>query len=96
MTLAEDSLSAERRRERGSNQVRVLGRTITLFGDSMNAHWRGFIVGNQRMTMPVDGREWEDLQMKKQRDDFVRDSILRARAAATRARVDAERRRSRD
>lgn len=91
MGLARDSLADERRRESGSNQVRVLGRGITVFGDSANAYWRGFVVGNQRMTLPVDGREWEDLQMKKQRDDFVRDSILRARAAATRARVDAQR-----
>lgn len=88
---AEDSLAEERRRERASNQVRVFGRRATIFGDSSNAYWRGFIAGNRRMTMPVDGREWEDLQMKKQRDDFVRDSILRARTAVTRARVDAER-----
>jgi hypothetical protein len=38
------------------------------------------------MTLPLDGREWDDLQMKEQRDDFVRDSIRRAPAAATRVR----------
>lgn len=96
MGVAEDSLAEERGRERSSNQVRVLGRSVTIFGDSMNTHWRGFVVGNRRMTLPVDGREWEDLQMKKQRDDFVRDSILRDRAAATRARMDAARKLNQD
>jgi hypothetical protein len=92
MGVAADSLAEQRRRALADRQVRVLGRGITIFGDSANSHWRRFKIGNERVILPIDGREWDDLQMKKQRDGFVRDSILRARAAATRARVDADRR----
>jgi len=92
MGVAQDSLVEQRRRALADRRVRVLGHGVIIFGDTANSHWRRFKIGNERVTLPIDGREWDDLQMKKQRDGFVRDSILRERAAATRARVDAERR----
>jgi hypothetical protein len=92
MGIAQDSLEMQRRRAVAKRQVTVVGRRVTIFGDSANSHWRRFKIGNERVILPIDGREWDDMQMKKQRDDFVRDSILRERAAATRARIEAERR----
>lgn len=92
MRADEDSLATARRRALDARQATVLGRRVTIFGDSANSHWRQFKIGNERVILPVDGREWQDLQMKKQGDDFVRDSILRARVRSTRQRIDAERR----
>jgi hypothetical protein len=75
-------------------QVTVLGRRLTVFGDSAAAGFRDGTIELRRdvQTLPVDGALWERLQMSSQRDAFVRDSILRARARAMRERKEAERR----
>ena len=59
----------------------VSERKVTVVGDSSKLNWRDLsvILSGKRAVLPVDGREWEDLQMRKQNVDFVRDSILRER-----------------
>jgi hypothetical protein len=80
---AGDEAAARRKREDlARRQVALFGRKVTVFGDSSKVNWRNLtvILSGTRAVLPIDGREWEDLQMRKQNVDFVRDSILRARA----------------
>jgi hypothetical protein len=86
---ADDEATALAEREAlARRQITLFGRKVTVFGDSSKVSWRDLsvIVSGKRAVLPVDGREWEDLQMRKQNVDFVRDSILRARVRATRER----------
>lgn len=93
--LAEpDSVAARKARYLASRQVSIIGRRITVYGDSAVA---GFRTAEMELrpdvqTLPVDGRTWERLEMSRHHDALVRDSILRARARATRDRTDAARR----
>ncbi len=64
-----------------------------MLGDSTASHRDGLHVSalGERIIMPGDGREWEDLQMKRLEQDLARDRVLRERIRATRERKDAER-----
>ena len=89
----QDSTAEQRSRALAARQTTILGRRVTVLGDSTAYHRAGLrhdIVG-QKIIMPGDGREWEDAQLKKQEQDRDRDSILRERVRATRERRDAER-----
>lgn len=86
---ADDEAVARREREElARRQITLFGRKVTVFGDSSKVNWRDLtvILAGKRAVLPIDGREWEDLQMRKQNMDFVRDSILRERVRATRER----------
>ncbi|HEX6069249.1 MAG TPA: hypothetical protein VFZ18_05480 [Longimicrobiaceae bacterium] len=79
---ADDEATALAEREAlARRQITLFGRKVTVFGDSSKVNWRDLsvILSGKRAVLPVDGREWEDLQMRKQNVDFVRDSILRER-----------------
>ena len=45
----------------------------------------------QKIVMPSDGREWEDLQMNRQEQDREHDPSIQEQVRATRERRDAER-----
>ena len=93
--LAEpDSIAAREARSLASRQVTIRGRKVTVFGDSAAAGFRTeeIELRPEVQTLSVDGRSWERLELSRQDDAFVRDSILRARTRATRERVDAARR----
>lgn len=93
----EDSVAEQRSRALAARQATILGRRITVLGDSTAFHRAGLRhdIAGQKIITPGDGREWEDLQLKKQEQDRERDMILRERLRATRERKDAERRVSR-
>ena len=92
--LAEpDSIAARKARYLASRQVTIMGRKVTVFGDSAAAGFRTeeMELRPDVQTLPVDGRLWQTLEMSRQNSAFVRDSILRARTRATRERIDAAR-----
>ena len=93
----QDSVAEQRSRALAARQTTIMGRRITVLGDSTAFHRAGLHhdIAGQKIIMPGDGREWEDAQMKKQEQDRERDSILRERVRATRERKDAERSRQR-
>jgi hypothetical protein len=74
-------------------QTTLFGRKVTLFGGPEAARWSDLsaVLSGERMVMPTDGREWENRELRRQSQNFVRDSILRERARATRERKNAER-----
>ena len=79
---ADDEATALAEREAlARRQITLFGRKVTVFGHSSKVNWRDLsvILSGKRAVLPVDGREWEDLQMRKQNVDFLRDSILRER-----------------
>lgn len=80
-------IAADQERTLAERQITILGQRVTVFGDS-SAYHSGFHwnISGRRATLPVDGRDWEDLQMRAQRDAFVRDSLLRERLAEPRFR----------
>jgi hypothetical protein len=82
------------RQSRARRQITILGRRLAVFGDSAAAGFRNGTIELRRdvQTLPGDGALWERLQMNNQRGAFVRDSILKERARATRERKEAERR----
>jgi hypothetical protein len=89
----QDSLTAGKQRGLAARQITILGRRVTVLGDSTASHRDGLHVSalGERIIMPGDGREWEDLQMKRLEQDLARDRVLRERIRATRERKDAER-----
>jgi hypothetical protein len=95
--LAEpDSIAARKARYLASRQVTILGRKITVFGDSAAA---GFRTAEMELrpgvqTLSVDGRVWERLELSRQNEAFVRDSIQRERIRRTRERVERDRART--
>jgi hypothetical protein len=82
-----------KRQSLARRQVTNLGRRVTVFGDSASAGFRNEALEQRRdvQTLPMDGALWERLQLSNQNDTFVRDSILKERVRATRARKEAER-----
>jgi hypothetical protein len=74
-------------------QVTVFGRRVTVGGDSAAAGFRTEAIEARRdvLTMPGDRVMWERLQLSIQDGQQARDSVLRERIRATRARIDAER-----
>jgi hypothetical protein len=71
----------------------VLGQRVTVFGDDHSLHrslLRLDLLG-RRAILPEDGRDWEDLEMRRQIRTLERDSVLQERIRATRARNEAER-----
>jgi hypothetical protein len=89
----DDSVAARERRALARRQITILGRRITVFGGSDAATWRRAtaVAAGRRAILTIDGREWEELQMRRQQTDFVRDSILGERARATRLQRDEDR-----
>ena len=76
--LAEaNSMVAREKREPPNWQVNLLGRMVT--------------VRFKSMVLSTDGRVWEDSEMKRQRKEFVHDSISRARIGAARERIERDR-----
>jgi hypothetical protein len=75
-------------------QVTVFGRRVTVGGDSAAAGFRTEAIEARRdvLTMPGDRIMWERLELSKQDGQQARDSVLRERIRATRARNDADRR----
>lgn len=84
----DDSLRDARQENITRRQVNVFGQRVTVLGDSAASRSRtlGAAFAGSRMVMPTDGRGWEDSEMQRQREEFVRDSILRDRARAMRER----------
>jgi hypothetical protein len=74
-------------------QITVAGRRITVGGDSAAEGFRteGMELRRDVQTMPTHGRLWEQLQLSIHEKQAERDSLLRARARATRERNDAAR-----
>ena len=91
-----DSIAARKARYLASRQVTILGRRVTIFGDSAAAGFRTaemeLLPGVQ--TLSVDGRMWERLELSRQNEAFVRDSIQRERIRRTRERVEMDRARA--
>lgn len=89
----QDSVAEERRRALAARQVVVGGRKVTVAGDSTAYHRNGLnaAIAGQRMILPGDGREWRDLQLKRQEQAQEHDRIFQERVRATRARKGAER-----
>lgn len=88
----EDSVAVDKQRALEARQVEIAGARITVFGERAPSRLQPFStpLHNWR-TLPVDGRRWEDLELDRQADGFLRDSTLRARAQATRERANRER-----
>lgn len=87
---AEDSAAARRR------TVTIAGRKVDVFRDSTQYRRARLELGGQWITMPGDGRDWVDLELRRQDTDAARDSVLRERARITRERNDANRGARRD
>jgi hypothetical protein len=91
---ADSARAAEAAREDlARRQITVLGRRITVGGDSAAAGFRTEAIERRlaRPTMPGDGVMWERLQLSNQQDRRMRDSIFQERVRATRRRNEAER-----
>lgn len=88
-----DRTIEEKRQGLAARQITIVGRRITVLGDSTAFHRDGLRLDavGQRIIMPGDGRVWEDAQMKRMEQDRARESVLRERVRATRERKDAER-----
>ncbi|MQA88698.1 MAG: hypothetical protein GEU90_00485 [Gemmatimonas sp.] len=85
----QERVSHEEREALGERQISILGRRITVFGDSTAYHSGLHLnIAGRRRILPVDGSDWENLEMRNQRESFARDSILHDRIRAIRARVD--------
>lgn len=84
----DDSVARARQESITRRQVSVFGHRVTVFGDSAASRSRtlGAAFAGSRMVMPTDGQGWQDSQMQRQREEFVRDSIRRERARAMRER----------
>lgn len=82
---AADSAAARRR------TVTIAGRSVELFRDSTEYRRARLELGGKYVTMPGDGRDWTDLELRRQDADAARDSVLRERARITRDRNDATR-----
>ena len=83
---AADSLAARR------GTVTIAGRRVEMFRDSGEYRRARLELGGKYITMPGDGRDWADLELRRQDADAARDSVLRERARITRERNDAKRR----
>lgn len=86
---AADSAAARRR------TVTIAGRRVELFRDGTEYRRARLELGGKYVTMPGDGRDWVDLELRRQDADASRDSLLRERARITRERNDANRRTAR-
>lgn len=73
----ERRIAEEDERERRKRQITVFDQRLTIFGDS-SAHHNGlrWNIAGGRATLPEDGRDWENMQMRAQREAFLRDSVL--------------------
>jgi hypothetical protein len=91
-----DSIAARKARYLASRQVTILGRRITIFGDSAAAGFRTpeIELSPNVQTLSVDGRIWERLELSRQNEAFLRDSIQQERIRRTRERVERDRERA--
>jgi hypothetical protein len=81
---AADSAAASKR------TVTIAGRRVDVFRDSFD-YRRARLEFGKPIIMPGDGRDWTDLELRRQDADAARDSLLRERARITRERNDANR-----
>ena len=86
----QDRMAEEQRQGLAKRQVAILGRRVTVLGDS-TAYHRMELRAGRKIVMPSDRREWEDLQMNRQEQDRERDRSIQEQVRATRERRDAER-----